>query len=44
MGSLASIKVWLGNVAHEDRMAAFCAAIAAIAEGAKVLAMRVGLC
>jgi len=43
LDSLASIKPWLGNVAYYNRLAALCAAFAAIAEGAKVLAIRAGL-
>lgn len=43
LDSLASIKPWLGSVAYYNRMATLCAAFAAIAEGAKVLAIRFGL-
>jgi hypothetical protein len=43
LDTLASIKPWLLDVAHYNRMAALCAAIAAVAEGTKVLAIRAGL-
>ncbi len=43
LDTLASLKSWLGNVAYYNRIAAFCAGIGAMAEGAKVLAIRAGL-
>jgi hypothetical protein len=43
LDSLQSIKPWLLDVAHYNRMASLCAAVAAVAEGAKVLAIRGGL-
>lgn len=42
LNSLADIKPF-GNVAYYNRLAALCAAFAAIAGGAKVLAIRAGL-
>ena len=41
--SHAGLKPWLSSVACYYRLAALCAAFAAIAEGAKVLAVRAGL-
>jgi vacuolar-type H+-ATPase subunit I/STV1 len=43
LDTVASIQLWLGNVAYYNRLAALCAAFAAIAEGARTVAIRVGL-
>lgn len=43
LDTLASIKPWLANVAYYNRLATLCAAFAAIGEGAKILAIRLGL-
>jgi hypothetical protein len=42
-GSLAGLKPWLDNLAYYNRLATLCAAVAALAEGAKILAIRAGL-
>jgi hypothetical protein len=41
--SLASLKSWLDHIAYYNRLATSCAAVAALAEGGKILAIRSGL-
>jgi hypothetical protein len=43
LDTVASIELWLGNVAYYNHLAALCAAFAAIAEGARAAAIRARL-